>query len=127
MGGSCDRFDAEDLAGHYKKGIRKLNIYGGVPKEELTQIKEETRKKVKIKMDGKFKAQGEYIRIITDIQQGEIKLTECEKELVEDWGLIILSATDEDWNDYEVNDVVEAFETATILERIRSGDGEIEN
>ena len=104
-----------------------MNIYGGAPKEELTQIKEETRKKVKIKMDGKFKAQGEYIRIITDIQQGEIKLTECEKELIEDWGLIILSATDEDWDDYEVNDVVEAFETATILERIRSGDREIEN
>lgn len=119
MGVSYDRFDAEDLAGHYKKGIHKLNIYEGVPKDELEQVKDEIRNEMKTKMNEKFKAQGEYIRIITDIQQGEIKLTEYEKELIEDWGLLVLSATDEDWDDYGENDVEEAFETATILERIR--------
>ena len=74
---------------------------------------------MKTKMDEKFKTQGEYIRIIADIQQEKIKLTEYEKELIEDWGLPVLSATDEDWDDYAENDVEEAFETATILERIR--------
>jgi integrase len=119
MGGSYDRFDADDLAGHYKKGIHKLNIYEGVPKEELTQIKEEIRKEMKTKMDEKFKAQGEYIRIISDIQQEKIKLTEHEKELIEDWGLPVLSATDEDWEYYSKNGTEEAFETNTILERLR--------
>ena len=50
---------------------------------------------------------------------GEIKLTEYEKELIEDWGLPVFSATDESRDDYGENDVEEAFETATILERIR--------
>jgi len=62
---------------------------------------------MKTKMDEKFKTQGEYIRIIADIQQEKIKLTEYEKELIEDWGLPVLSATDEDWDDYAENNIEE--------------------
>jgi len=53
-----------------------------------------------------------------DILGGLIKLPEYEKELIEDWGSIVVSATDEDWEYYSENGMEKAFETFTILEKL---------
>jgi len=62
---------------------------------------------MKTKMDEKFKTQGEYIRIIADIQQEKIKLTEYEKELIEDWGLPVLYRFSHYIVDYAENNIEE--------------------
>ena len=54
-----------------------------------------------------------------DILGGLIKLPEYEKELIEDWGSILVSATDEDWEYYSENGMEGAFETSTILEKLQ--------
>jgi hypothetical protein len=50
---------------------------------------------------------------------GLIKLPEYEKELIEDWGSIVITATDEDWEYYSENGTEEVFETSTILEKLQ--------
>ena len=79
----------------------------------------ETEMNMEKRFNEKLRVQGEYNQIINDIRRGKIKLPEYEKELIEDWGSVVVSLTDEDWDDYTEDGIEGAFETYTILERIR--------
>ena len=134
-----DNYTIETLAEDYKKTIPRLMIFTeptdkGIIDElkkgleekdgEIGELKNkliETEKDMENKFNERLKVQGEYNQIINDVRRGKIKLPEYEKELIEDWGNIVITATKEDWDYYAENGTEEAFETNTILEKLRKG------
>jgi len=134
---SYEQYQIEAIGEDYKKAIPSLMIFteptekvilDGLKRDleqkdgEIGELKNQL-KETEIDMEKRFnerlKVQGEYNQIINDIRRDKIKLPEYEKDLVEDWGSIVITATDEDWKYYSKNGTEGAFETNTILEKLR--------
>jgi integrase len=134
---SYEQYVIEAIGEDYKKVIPSLMIFteptekvvldrlkkdleekAGEIGELKNQLKE-TEMNMEKRFNERLRVQGEYNQIINDVRRGKIKLPEYEKELIEDWGSIVTTATDEDWDDYDEDGFGEPFETYTILEKIR--------
>ena len=73
-------------------------------------------------MEKKFneilRRQGQLNQIVNDVRFGKIKLPEYEKELIEDWGSIVITATKEDWDYYTEKGMEEPLQVSTLLEKL---------
>lgn len=128
---SYDMYTIEAIGEDYEKAIPSLMIFteptDGKVLDELKKDLEEKDgeieelknklKETEMNMEKRFRVQGEYNQIISDVRRGKIKLPEYEKELIEDWGSEVTTFTEKDWVEFEWG--TEPFDTYKILERIR--------
>ncbi len=102
-----------------KKMIKELSVDLQDETDKRIETEQNIRDEMKRDFQDRLKVIGEYRQIISEVEKGKIQIQEYERDLVEEWGELVITLPDEGWDEFEREGYEAPFEVITILERLR--------